>query len=178
MPQSPVEVLGPWALARLQSSPRCVSAWARCCPRALSISSAEPQLQDLSRGTHLVLLSLLPRVDRFGEFSFVVHDSYFQTYWWLYKKQPEVRSRWLWSTSCHSEDLGLWCGSWASWEVFLNWGEYFMSQGDSRVGSFRVSVGCLQGWEGTENDAPGVPQPLLCHLKQTLLLHIWFACWL
>lgn len=42
MPQSPVEVLGPWALAWLQPSPMCVSAWARCCPRALSISSAEP----------------------------------------------------------------------------------------------------------------------------------------
>ena len=44
----------------------------------------------LIRRSHLVPLSLLPRVDRFGEFSFVVHDSYFQTYWWLYKQQPEV----------------------------------------------------------------------------------------
>lgn len=44
----------------------------------------------LIKRNHLVALSLLPRVDRFGEFSFVVHDSYFQTYWWLYKQQPEV----------------------------------------------------------------------------------------
>ncbi|CAI9176858.1 unnamed protein product [Rangifer tarandus platyrhynchus] len=44
----------------------------------------------LIKRSHLVPLSLLPRVDRFGEFSFVVRDSYFQTYWWLYKQQPEV----------------------------------------------------------------------------------------
>lgn len=140
------------------SSPTWVCAWARCCPQGLQFLICK----NPSSGTHqeepALCYSHFSHVwMNLGRFSLwpMIHN--FQTHWWFYSKQQEVQSGCLWGTSCHSEDTGLRWESWASWEVSLTWGEYFVSQETLGWVHSGPLWAASRGEEGTENNAPWCP---------------------
>ena len=76
MPQSHIETSGAFRSGSAAVFPHVGVCLGEVLPAGPSVSHLQKsQLWDSSRGTNLVLLSLFPRVDEFGEFFFVAYES-------------------------------------------------------------------------------------------------------